>query len=67
MRSMPVAFFLACSWFWCIGGFFPVLLQQEFGRIAFLCFLILNVAGATLFASASLSVTGCLRSSSPCW
>lgn len=49
MRSMPAAFFLACSWFWCIGGFFPVLLQQEFGRIAFLCFLILNVAGATLF------------------
>lgn len=49
MRSMPAAFFLACSWFWCIGGFFPVLLQQEFGRIAFLCFLIFNVVGATLF------------------
>jgi|GEM_PF-869534 len=49
MRSMPAAFFLACSWFWCIGGFFPILLQQEFGQIAFLCFLVFNVVGATLF------------------
>ncbi|MDF1737288.1 MAG: hypothetical protein P1U37_18520 [Minwuia sp.] len=49
MRSVPAAFFLACSWFWCIGGFFPILLQQEFGRIAFLFFMVFNVAGATLF------------------
>ncbi|GJL89580.1 MAG: hypothetical protein DHS20C03_32890 [Minwuia thermotolerans] len=49
MRTLPVAFFLACSWFWCIGGFFPVLLQQEFGQVAFLCFMVFNIVGATLF------------------
>ncbi len=49
MRNLPVAFFLACSWFWCIGGFFPVLLQQKFGQVAFLCFMVFNVVGATLF------------------
>lgn len=49
MAGLPAAFFLACSWFWCIGGFFPVLLQQEFGAIAFPVFLVFNVAGAALF------------------
>ncbi|CUH64741.1 hypothetical protein TG4357_01468 [Thalassovita gelatinovora] len=49
MRVLSSAFFLACSWFWCIGGFFPVLLEAEFGQIAFAVFVVLNVTGATLF------------------
>ncbi len=49
MRSLPAAFFLACSWFWCIGGFLPILLDQEFGKIAFPFFMFFNVVGAALF------------------
>ena len=49
MRGIPSAFFLACSWFWCIGGFFPVLLEREFGWIALPFFLLFNVVGAALF------------------
>ncbi|WP_416899893.1 MAG: hypothetical protein ACMVY4_09375 [Minwuia sp.] len=49
MRGLPAAFFLACSWFWCIGGFFPVLLEREFGAVALPFFIVFNVAGATLF------------------
>lgn len=50
MQSLPTAFFLACSWFWCIGGFFPVLLEREFGWIALPFFLLFNVVGAALFS-----------------
>lgn len=49
MRSLPTAFFLACAWFWCIGGFFPVLLDHDFGPLAFGVFFTVNVAGAALF------------------
>ena len=49
MASLPAAFFLACSWFWCIGGFFPVLLERDFGQIALPFFIVFNVAGAALF------------------
>ena len=49
MRSLPTAFFLACAWFWCIGGFFPVLLDHDFGQVAFVVFFIVNVTGAALF------------------
>lgn len=49
MRSLPAAFFLACAWFWCIGGFFPVLLDHDFGPIAFAVFFVVNVTGAALF------------------
>ena len=49
MRSLPTAFFLACAWFWCIGGFFPVLLDHDFGAVAFVVFFIVNVTGAALF------------------
>ena len=49
MRSISAAFFLACSWFWCIGGFFPVLLEQEFGATALPFFILFNVTGAALF------------------
>lgn len=49
MRNLPTAFFLACAWFWCIGGFFPVLLEHDFGPVAFMVFFIVNVTGAALF------------------
>ncbi|EBA06028.1 hypothetical protein [Sagittula stellata] len=49
MRDLTVAAFLACAWFWCIGGFFPVLLYLEFGSVSFLAFAVFNVLGATLF------------------
>ena len=50
MRDLQSATFLACSWFWCIGGFFPVLLYLEFGSISFPVFMVFNVLGAMLFA-----------------
>lgn len=38
--------YLACSWTWCIGMFFPVLLLRDFGWSGFLIFAIPNVLGA---------------------
>ncbi|MDE4133496.1 hypothetical protein PXK00_10255 [Phaeobacter sp. QD34_3] len=52
MRDLGTAAFLACAWFWCIGGFFPVLLYLEFGAVSFWVFLVFNVLGATLFGFA---------------
>lgn len=49
MRLASTALFLACSWFWCLGGFFPVLLIDEFGREAFFFFFLFNVVGAAAF------------------
>ncbi|NIZ15646.1 hypothetical protein [Phaeobacter sp. HF9A] len=49
MRDLTASAFLACAWFWCIGGFFPVLLYLEFGSMSFLVFAVFNVLGATLF------------------
>jgi hypothetical protein len=46
--SNPIgwAFYLACSWTWCIGMFLPALLLRDFGTAGFLCFAIPNVLGA---------------------
>lgn len=49
MRDLGAAAYLACAWFWCIGGFFPVLLYLEFGSVSFLVFAVFNVLGAALF------------------
>lgn len=38
--------FLACSWTWCIGMFFPVYLVQDFGWPGWLAFVVPNVLGA---------------------
>ena len=38
--------FLACSWTWCIGMWFPVLLARDFGAVSWLVFAIPNVIGA---------------------
>ncbi len=41
--------YLACSWTWCIGMFFPILLLMDFGWPAFFVFAVPNVAGVMLF------------------
>ncbi len=38
--------YLACSWTWCIGMFFPALLLRDMGWSGFLIFAIPNVLGA---------------------
>jgi len=38
--------YLACSWTWCIGMFFPAILLRDFGWTGFLIFAIPNVLGA---------------------
>lgn len=49
MQALIPAVFLANSWFWCIGGFFAVLLHMEFGRVSFPVFAAFNVVGAAAF------------------
>lgn len=40
------ALFLACSWTWCIGMFFPVYLISDFGVWGWVAFAVPNVLGA---------------------
>jgi hypothetical protein len=40
------AFYLACSWLWCLGGFFPLILGRDYGWPALAAFTIFNVGGA---------------------
>ncbi len=40
------AVYLACSWTWCIGMFFPVLLVHDYGVWGFVIFAVPNVLGA---------------------
>lgn len=58
MRTLSAALFLACSWFWCIGGFFPMLLVTDFGDAMFPFFFVFNVMGAATFG---LIWTDCQR------
>lgn len=46
MRPIPAGAYLAASWTWVIGMFFPVLLTGEFGWWAWLVFAAPNVIGA---------------------
>ena len=41
------AFYLACSWTWCIGMFLPVILIRDYGTFGWLLFAIPNILGAT--------------------
>ncbi len=41
------AFYLACSWTWCIGMFLPVFLIRDYGVQGWLVFVIPNIVGAT--------------------
>lgn len=43
---LRTAFFVACSWTWCIGMFLPVLLIRDFGWWAWVAFALPNVVGA---------------------
>lgn len=42
------ACFLACSWCWCIGMWFPTLMVRDFGWPGWLAFLLPNCIGAML-------------------
>ena len=44
------AFYLACSWTWCIGMFLPVILIRDYGICGWLIFAIPNIVGATTLA-----------------
>lgn len=45
-RTLGWAFYLACSWTWCIGMFLPVLLVRDYGVWGFVAFAVPNVIGA---------------------
>ena len=47
--SVQQAFYLACSWLWCIGAFLPVLLLRDYGWITLTGFTLANVIGAAAF------------------
>ncbi|NEV63673.1 hypothetical protein [Thiorhodococcus minor] len=49
LRDLPWSFYLASSWLWCIGAFFPLILARDYGGIALLPFTLLNVLGAAWF------------------
>ncbi|HEV8378425.1 MAG TPA: hypothetical protein VGP99_06210 [Tepidisphaeraceae bacterium] len=46
LKSLLWAFFLACSWTWCIGMFLPVLLVRNWGIWGWVVFAVPNVIGA---------------------
>src|SRR5437773_2594477 len=46
IKSFLWAFFLACSWTWCIGMFLPVLLVRNWGIWAWIVFAVPNIIGA---------------------
>jgi hypothetical protein len=46
VKSALWAFFLACSWTWCIGMFLPVLLVRNWGIWGWVVFAVPNVVGA---------------------
>ena len=47
---MGWAFYLACSWTWCIGMFLPVLLIRDYGVWGWAIFTLPNVIGASAMA-----------------
>jgi len=44
--TLQYAFYLACSWLWCLGGFFPLILSRDYGWPALAIFTVFNVGGA---------------------
>jgi len=46
IHTLGWAFYLASSWTWCIGMFFPILLLRDYGWWGFLTFAAPNVVGA---------------------
>lgn len=47
--SLVQAFYLASSWLWCIGAFFPILLLRDYGWPSLLVFVLANIGGAAAF------------------
>ena len=47
-QTLGWAFYLACSWTWCIGMFLPVILIRDYGPWGWLVFAIPNILGATV-------------------
>jgi hypothetical protein len=45
-NTLHYGFYLACSWLWCLGGFFPLILGRDYGWPALAVFTIFNVGGA---------------------
>ena len=45
VKSFLWAFFLACSWTWCVGMFLPVLLVRNWGIWGWVVFAVPNVIG----------------------
>jgi len=48
IRIFGWSIYLCCSWMWCIGIFYPVLLYRDFGMTAWFIFAISNIVGAAL-------------------
>jgi len=46
LRTLGWAAYVAVSWTWCIGMFFPVLLVRDYGIWGFVAFAVPNVVGA---------------------
>jgi hypothetical protein len=44
--TLQYSFYLACSWLWCLGGFFPLILGRDYGWPALAAFTAFNVGGA---------------------
>ncbi len=44
--TLQYSFYLACSWLWCLGGFFPLILGRDYGWPALAAFTVFNVGGA---------------------
>ena len=45
-NTLHNAAYLACSWLWCLGGFFPLILGRDYGWPALAAFTIFNIGGA---------------------
>ncbi|MGH1471661.1 MAG: hypothetical protein ACRBCS_10740 [Cellvibrionaceae bacterium] len=48
-RWLQYSFYLACSWLWCIGAFFPLIILRDYGLGALISFTSFNVIGAAAF------------------
>lgn len=46
LDTLGWAFYVACSWTWCIGMFLPVLLVRDVGVWGFVAFAVPNIIGA---------------------
>jgi hypothetical protein len=50
LNTLQNSTYLACSWLWCLGGFFPLILLRDYGWPAIAAFTIFNIGGAIAMA-----------------